>query len=193
MSGMASKLWAAVKPTCSVAAAVNRKLCTTATVERRHKDFLGNRNIWRFGYEDKLKMSGTLPRIGNDYARVPSKKIFKPQNPFAPSNALYGQNDYFDILGDDQSHVTQTHYHIPKYLRGLDHHKHHYKLLIKQRQELGTGGMPEVLPMRWDRWDRNHQRYKTRFKKMMNQKWWINYSGLKFGDVHNPYKTKYPF
>ena len=40
---------------------------------------------------------------------------------------------------------------------------------------------------------RNHQRYKTRFKKMMNQKWWINYSGLKFGDVHNPYKTKYPF
>ena len=45
MSGMASKLWAAVKPTCSVAAAVNRQLCTTATVERRHKDFVGNRQV----------------------------------------------------------------------------------------------------------------------------------------------------
>ena len=44
-------------------------------------------------------MSGTLPRIGNDYDKIKAKKIFKPQNPFAPSNALYGQNDYFDILG----------------------------------------------------------------------------------------------
>ena len=44
-------------------------------------------------------MSGTLPRINNDYAPIRSKPIFKPQNPFAPSNALYGQNDYFDILG----------------------------------------------------------------------------------------------
>ena len=40
---------------------------------------------------------------------------------------------------------------------------------------------------------RNAQRYKTRFHKMFNQKWWMNYSGLKFGDVHNPYKTRYPF
>ena len=71
-----------------------------------------HRNIWRFGYEDKLKMSGTLPRIGNDYARVPSKKIFKPQNPFAPSNALYGQNDYFDILGKrNTAHINDIKVH----------------------------------------------------------------------------------
>ena len=44
-------------------------------------------------------MSGTLPRISNDYSRIKSQRIFKPQNPFAPCNALYGQNDYFDILG----------------------------------------------------------------------------------------------
>ena len=57
------------------------------------------RKIWRYGLEDKLKMSGTLPRISNDSPPIRSKQIFKPQNPFAPSNALYGQNDYFDILG----------------------------------------------------------------------------------------------
>ena len=89
--------------------------------------------------------------------------------------------------------MTQTHYHIPKYLRGLENHKHHYKLLIKQRQALGTGGMPHAFPKKWDQWERGAQRYRTRFKRMMNQKWWINYSGLKFGDVHNPYKTRYPF
>lgn len=58
-----------------------------------------DRNIWRYGYEDKLKMSGTLPRIGNNHSKVRPLPVFKPQNPFAPSNALYGQNDYFDILG----------------------------------------------------------------------------------------------
>merc|ERR1719476_647614 len=103
MSALASKLWAAVRPTHSVSVALNcnRPLSTTMTIERRHKDLEGKRSIWRYGYEDKLKMSGTLPRIGNDYDKI------KAQNPFAPSNALYGQNDYFDILGDDHSHVTQ--------------------------------------------------------------------------------------
>ena len=50
--------------------------------------------------------------------------------------------------------MTQTHYHIPKYLRGLDHHKHHYKLLIKQRQEFGMAGMAQAFPKKWDQWDR---------------------------------------
>ena len=67
-----------------------------------------NRNIWRFGYEDKLKMSGTLPRIGNDERKLRPQRIFKPQNPFAPSNALYGQNDYFDILGEQITSNTDV-------------------------------------------------------------------------------------
>ena len=50
--------------------------------------------------------------------------------------------------------MTQTHYHIPKYLRGLSHHEHHYKLLIKQRQALGGGAMPQAFPKKWDQWDR---------------------------------------
>ena len=43
MSALASKAWSAVRPTYSVAAALHRQLCTTAAVERRHKDFIGNR------------------------------------------------------------------------------------------------------------------------------------------------------
>ena len=43
MSGLASKAWSALRPTYSVATALNRQLCTTAAVERRHKDFIGNR------------------------------------------------------------------------------------------------------------------------------------------------------
>jgi hypothetical protein len=94
--------------------------------------------------------------------------------------------------GDDNMHVTQSHYHIPRYLRGLRDHSWHYKLLIKQKQALGSG-MELAFPGKWDMWSRNSQRYRTRFKYQMNQQWWANYDGLKYGDVRNPYKTRYPF
>ena len=47
MSALASKLWAALRPTPSVSVALNcnRQLSTTVTVERRHKDFEGKRQV----------------------------------------------------------------------------------------------------------------------------------------------------
>ncbi len=97
------------------------------------------------------------------------------------------------LVGDDHMHVTQAHYHIPKYLRGLDNHYWHYKLLIKQREALGQSGMPEAFPSKWNLWGRNAHRYRTKFKFQVNQKWWANYAGLQFGEARNPYKTRYPF
>jgi hypothetical protein len=88
-----------VLKTALVSTAARASLSTSAATSRWHKDFVENRKIWRYGYEDKLMKSGSLPRTTNDDQRIKPQQIFKPQNPFAPSNALYGQNDYIDILG----------------------------------------------------------------------------------------------
>ena len=74
---------------------------TSTLKERWHKDMVENRRLYRYGYVDKVKQSGALPRISEDSPRVKTMKVFRPSNPFAPKEALFGQNDYIDILGND--------------------------------------------------------------------------------------------
>jgi hypothetical protein len=64
----------------------------------------------------QVKMSGPLPRLSEDALRVNTLKVFTPYNQWAPKRALFGQNDYIDILGDDPDAIKphEQHYHIPK-------------------------------------------------------------------------------
>ena len=75
-------------------------LHTSALNQRWHKDVVENRRLYRHGYIDKVKQSGALPRISEDSQRLRTIKVFRPANPFAPKEALFGQNDYIDILGN---------------------------------------------------------------------------------------------
>lgn len=72
---------------------------TSLSVSRWHKDKVANRDLYRHGYKDSTKQSGALPRISEDSPRIHQIKVFRPSNPFAPKEALFGQNDYIDILG----------------------------------------------------------------------------------------------
>ena len=54
----------------------------------------------RFGYKDKVKQTGALPRLSEDAPKIEDQKIFEPEAQFAPCRALSGQNDYIDILGN---------------------------------------------------------------------------------------------
>jgi Mitochondrial ribosomal subunit len=65
----------------------------------------------------QVKMSGPLPRLSEDSERIKTMKVFTPFNPWAPKRALFGQNDYIDILGDDPDAIKphQQHYHIPRW------------------------------------------------------------------------------
>ena len=74
-------------------------LHTSSFNARWHKDKVENRDLYRHGYVDRVKQSGALPRISEDSPRVKEIKVFRPSNPFAPKEALFGQNDYIDILG----------------------------------------------------------------------------------------------
>ena len=75
-------------------------LHTSALNERWHKDVVENRRLYRHGYVDNVKQSGAMPRISEDSHRLRTIKVFRPANPFAPKEALFGQNDYIDILGN---------------------------------------------------------------------------------------------
>ena len=72
---------------------------TSLSKRRWHKDKVQNRDLYRHGYIDRVKQSGALPRISEESPRIKEIKVFRPSNPFAPKEALFGQNDYIDILG----------------------------------------------------------------------------------------------
>ena len=55
--------------------------------------------LYRFGYKDKVKQTGALPRLSEDAPKLENQVIFEPEAQFAPCRALAGQNDYIDILG----------------------------------------------------------------------------------------------
>ena len=60
---------------------------------------MANRDLYRYGYKDKVKRTGALPRLDEDAKKYDKQPIFEPDAAFAPKRALYGQNDYIDILG----------------------------------------------------------------------------------------------
>jgi hypothetical protein len=51
--------------------------------------------------------------------QVRQLKLYSPANPWAEHRALEGQNDYIDLLGNDDIHPKQIMYHVPHYLRGV--------------------------------------------------------------------------
>ena len=110
---------------------IRASFSTSALAGRWHRDFVQDRHVWRFGYKDKIKQSGALPRLKNDSLPIKQKRIFAPMNPYSKSQALMGQNDYIDILGHPDLTPSRVHYHIPGWLRGFGH-GHHFQALIRK-------------------------------------------------------------
>ncbi|XP_013412012.1 39S ribosomal protein L51, mitochondrial [Lingula anatina] len=70
----------------------------------------------RYGYNKKIFDRGLLPRLKNDENPLPIPKK-RPKDLWEPKRALFGQNDYIDILGDGSVHPTDT-LRGPWWLRG---------------------------------------------------------------------------
>lgn len=63
-------------------------------------------------------MRGTLPRIPDLKKKLPIPP-YCPKNSWNEQRALFGQNDYIDILGDESIHPTQIGYSVPEWLKGF--------------------------------------------------------------------------
>ncbi|XP_011297029.1 39S ribosomal protein L51, mitochondrial [Fopius arisanus] len=102
--------------------------------------------VRRFGYSDPINIRGLLPR--EDERRIRQLPIYRPKDRWSVRRALFGQNDYVDILGDDSLNPTRIQYITPSWLRGVKGNE--MQLLIRKKKIFSKGIFPISNPTRWN-------------------------------------------
>lgn len=102
--------------------------------------------VRRYGYKDPLEHAkGFLPRTLTD--RLLCQPIYKPKDAWSTKRALFGQNDYIDILGTGTLHPTQILYNVPAWLRGFAGNE--YQTCLKRRRTFNKTVYPIIRPTKW--------------------------------------------
>lgn len=130
---------------------------------RYHAEKIANGPIIKsFGYKDKVRMRGLMPRI-KDAKKLPIPD-YKPGNAWCEKKALFGQNDYIDILGNGRIEPAKISYNVPSWLRGVQGNE--LQILIRKKRMLATGIYPIARPTKW----RDLEKRMVFLNKFLNRK-----------------------
>ncbi|CAG0893378.1 unnamed protein product [Darwinula stevensoni] len=102
----------------------------------------------RHGYEEKILLSGPLPRTVKTNTPIKVIPPYKPKESWTEKRAHFGQNDYVDILGPPGAlHPAKLMYGVPQWLRGF--HGNEMQTLTRQKAFYGRYWQQKQ-PAKWE-------------------------------------------
>lgn len=140
----------------------------TSVRHRYHAERKARKPLLRnYGLKETLLNKGLMPHV--EHTRRLPIPLFRPRNSWAEKRALFGQNDYIDILGPGNLKPTQVAYSVPPWLRGFKGNE--YQMLLRKRKLFGY----EMAQYRPSKFRETQKRIKWLYR-YLNQKtkdyWW---------------------